>query len=68
MLNKTGAYSVSPKGLLVLSTGRQKEELIPQRGRKFKGGKVLLHSVQTKDTILNKRPSGSRNLYYYLYY
>lgn len=45
MLNKTGAYSVSPEGLLDLSTGRQKKELIPQSGRKFRGGKVLLQTI-----------------------
>lgn len=28
MLNKTSAYSVSPKELLDLSTGRQKEEFL----------------------------------------
>lgn len=29
MLNKTSAYSSSPKGPLELSTGRHKDELIP---------------------------------------
>lgn len=48
MLNKTSAYSVSPKGLLDLSTGRQKEKLIPQRGRKFWGGRALLQTTVFK--------------------
>lgn len=58
MLNTTSAYSVSPKGLLDLSTGRQKDELTIQKGRKFWGHSLYPeHSVQTRDEILNMRPT-----------
>lgn len=48
MLNKTSAYSVSPKGLLDLNTRRQKEEYVPQRGRKFWGGRAVLQTTVFK--------------------
>lgn len=48
MLSKTSAYFVSPKGLLDLSTGRQKEELIPQREGKFWGRRSMLQTIVFK--------------------
>lgn len=48
MLNTASAYSVSPKGLLDLSTGRPKEELTLQKGREFWGDRALLQSTVYK--------------------